>query len=155
MTYKKTPSYALAFYALAASVALMPWPATAQTAPFSDPTEVGVPTSLPQAQHAGGVTYITGGIGDEERASLLQSKKNYNLYITSASSSGDFEGDTQLVIRNAKGDVLLSAASGPLFYAKLPAGRYVVEAHSGSQTTTRQITLGAGKPVSIDLRWKA
>ena len=153
MTYFKT-TQKIVYSAVALTMLAFAPGAIAQENSSAD-EQIGVFTSLPQPQHAGNVTFITGGIGDEERAALQQSKKSYNLYVTSAGSNGDFEGDTHLTIRDKNGDAVVSAVSGPRFYAKLPAGSYVVEATSGDQTIKRNITVGASHSANIDLRWKA
>ncbi len=95
-----------------------------------------------QPTQVNGITYITGGIGDEERAKLESEKHNYNLHITSAGKAGEYVGDTRIVIRDRKGNELLNVSSGPLFYVQLPAGAYTIEARSDGETQERRVTVG-------------
>src|SRR5689334_11347717 len=61
-------------------------------------------STLPQPQQEGSVTYITGGIGDEERDALRAVSRDYNLHVMSASTSGAFAGQTQIIIRSRQGE---------------------------------------------------
>jgi len=110
-------------------------------------------TDLPQVVQAGSVRYITGGIGDEERAALEAVKNEYNLHITSTDNAGEFNGDTQITVRDRGGQTLVNAEAGPLFYADLPAGTYTVEAISVGRSEERKVTVGQQKPSSLYFRW--
>lgn len=99
-------------------------PQYAQQAP--NYTAQGRSDEVMQPMQAGDINYVTGGIGDEERAALHAVESQYNLRVMSASNDGAFVGDTHLVIRNHRGDTLLDAVAGPLFFAKLPYGTYFV-----------------------------
>lgn len=107
-----------------------------------------------QPVQSGNVTYITGGIGDEERSALDAVKKDYNLRIVSAHTDGAFAGDTRIVIRDHNGDQLVDAAAGPLFYAKLPTGSYTVEATNQGRSKQQHITVGHNKATSVHLSWQ-
>ncbi len=106
-----------------------------------------------QPKKVGDVTYITGGIGEEERNTLTQTKKDYNLQVMSADKTGHYVSDTQLVIRDKKGAEVLSVPMGPLFYAKLPAGSYAVEASSAGQTQKENITIHGNEASNVDFNW--
>lgn len=110
---------------------------------------------MPEIMHEGAITYVTGGIGNEEREALESSQRNYNLRITSAEVTGAFSGDTRIIIRDHSGKELLSTDAGPIFYAKLPDGRYVVEGSNEGQNKKQNITITGSKPVFIKFGWKA
>lgn len=115
-----------------------------------------VPTALPAPQVVGDVTFITGGIGDEERMAIEQNKKDYNLYITNASTDGAFAGTSRVVVTNSSGATVLDTmTAGPLFYAKLPAGSYKVTStlKSTGDMKTSNITVGAGKSANLEQKW--
>lgn len=113
---------------------------------------------LPQAEQAGDITYITGGIGDEERDALKSVESNYNLHVIStgiaAAGPGAFVGDTHITIHNRQGDELLSTDAGPIFYASLPPGHYVVEGEHRGETSKRNITIVSGKLQRVQFSWK-
>ncbi|MFA1594851.1 hypothetical protein, partial [Serratia nevei] len=73
-----------------------------------------------------GINYINGGVGQDEQNAMRALRADYNLLLTFATKqSGAFRSDVQLYIMDAKGTTLLSVPNtGPMFYAKLPAGTY-------------------------------
>lgn len=103
------------------------------------------------------VSYVTGGIGDEERTAIESAKDQYNLYIMSASIEGQFVGDARIIIRkqNAKENpVVLNVVSGPLLYVKLPMGRYSIDGSLGEKTKHFEVTIGK-KSGKVHFAWKA
>jgi hypothetical protein len=106
-----------------------------------------------QPTQAGDITYVTGGIGDEERAALHDTAKDYNLRVMSASHDGAFMGDTHIMLYNHKGDVLLDANAGPLFFAKMPAGSYRLEATHDGVVKKQAFTIKGNKPALVHLGW--
>lgn len=111
--------------------------------------------NLPEVQQVGDISYVTGGIGDEEREALLAAQHNYNLRILSAAGkSGAYPGDTHICIFDKSGNELLNTDADPIFYAFLPIGHYRVEETSEGQTKKQSFVIGANKPVLITFRWK-
>jgi hypothetical protein len=104
------------------------------------------------------VTYVTGGIGEGEKSAIEASKADYNLHVMSASASGAFVGDAQVLITRKKGkeqETMLSVITGPLLYVRLPAGTYLLEARLGEQAKRQSFTVAAkGKSANIHLSWK-
>lgn len=94
--------------------------------------------SLLQTKTYSGISYITGGFGVEERAQLEKRAKGDNLELSFALLNKEYLGGANVVIKNSKGDEILKAASdGPLFFTKLPAGKYTVEATARGRTMTQ------------------
>ena len=77
----------------------------------------------------GNVTYVSGGIGQEE-AAALRHESNYPLaleFIRNGESGVEFLAGVSVTIKDSRGDVVLDAPSeGPLLLAKLPEGKYRV-----------------------------
>lgn len=109
---------------------------------------------VPVAKSAGDVTYITGGIGEEERTALAAVKNDYNLAVISSQVSGDYIGAEELVISDAVGNELVRAEAGPLFYAKLPKGNYTLQASIGGSAQTRKVTIGGDTQRTVYFRWE-
>jgi len=108
----------------------------------------------PMPIHRGQITYITGGIGEDEEDAMKATAGEYNLLISNAERNGEFTAGTNLVIRNGKGfEVLRAQNTGPLFYAQLPPGRYVVDAHYNGFESVRNVTIGERNPADIHLIW--
>ena len=102
----------------------------------------------------GNIVYITGGIGDEERAALQSVKNSYNLHVLSASKDGAYTGDTRINIHTQDGKALVDTPVGPLFYAKLPRGTYIIKASSEDQVKEQRVTIGLNKSSSINFIWQ-
>ena len=131
----------------------IPAPHTTRTAPRTAHDIPLIATQNP-VESSPDVNYVTGGIGDDERSSIEASKADYNLHVMSASVNGAFVGDARVVISSG-GKELLNVVSGPLLYAKLPAGKYTLVATHGTQTKQQDFTIG-GKTSSanVHLGWK-
>jgi hypothetical protein len=126
---------------LVVAVALVAMPAFAQS-------------QMPEAHQQGDIVYISGGIGADETAAIESVKGDYNLNVTSADKTGHFRGDTEIVIRDMKRNVLLDVtAQGPLFYANLPNGRYTVEGISNDQTRKQTVRIISGKTARVHFSW--
>jgi hypothetical protein len=96
-------------------------------------------------QHSGTVEFLSGGVGETELAQMKAQASGYNLKVLTATPSGAYLGSADLTIADAQGRRILSTRTlGPLFYARLPAGRYVVTARSGAQVQEKTVRVGAG-----------
>ena len=103
------------------------------------------------------VNYLTGGIGDDERALIQAAKPSYNTHITNASvEGGAFVGDTEIIITNKDGAEVLHVMAGPLLYVQLPAGKFTLTATHGEEHKTQTITIGGKKKsgANVVLSWK-
>jgi hypothetical protein len=109
---------------------------------------------MPEAHQQGDVSYISGGIGSDETDAIEAVKESYNLRVTSADKTGHFRGDTEIVIRDMKQNVLLDVTTqGPLFYAQLPNGRYIVEGISEDQSRKQTIRIANAKATRVHFSW--
>ncbi|MDX2027219.1 MAG: hypothetical protein SFW62_01135 [Alphaproteobacteria bacterium] len=106
-----------------------------------------------QPRQFGSITYITGGVGDEERSALEAMQKDYNLRVMMSSTTGHFMTDTRLVIRSRDGKELLDVVTGPLFSAKLPEGAYTVEAFNEGQGKKQNITITRRESSRLHFSW--
>ncbi len=106
-----------------------------------------------QEQKQGDITYITGGIGDSETKALRKSKTHYTLRVMNADKTGHFAGETRITISDADGALLLDTATGPIFYANLPEGHYLLKSFNGEQIKQQEVIIKHGKPVDIRFSW--
>ena len=105
-------------------------------------------------QTAGGVSYVSGGVGADSIDRINALARNFNLKLVFALKSGDYVNDVQVVIANAAGKTLLNATSeGPWFLSKLPAGNYQIVATYSGNSQKRSISIGTERLKSIDFRW--
>ncbi len=106
-----------------------------------------------EVKQQGDISYVSGGIGEDESDALQATQHNYNLQIMNADKSGHFSGDTRITISDLNHAMLLDAISGPLFYANLPKGRYIVEGFANEQTKKQVVTIATGKLAHVRFIW--
>jgi hypothetical protein len=111
--------------------------------------------AAPTPKQQNGITYLNGGVGQEEQATMQSLRADYNLQLTFATKqSGAYRSDVQLDIMDTKGNTLVSAANtGPMFFAKLPPGTYRISAAAENKTFKRTVKIG-NAPKEIELHWE-
>jgi len=116
----------------------------------------GAIPSLPlEVQSMGGVTFITGGIGDEELEQIKASEHDYNLHILMSATGGAFVSDVDLRLTDATGKELVSIqGAGPYFYAKLPAGSYTVELNDSGESKKIPVKIGTNSNIKKVVEFK-
>jgi hypothetical protein len=112
------------------------------------------PTLQPVTE--GGITYVSGGTGLEERQALDEVAGDYNLKLVFAEQgSGAYLADVKLLIMNMKGQKILEAVSdGPWFFVKLAPGRYKIAAESEGQSQVQQAKVGGGRLTQLHFYWR-
>jgi hypothetical protein len=108
-----------------------------------------------QPKEQNGISYINGGVGQDEQNAMRALKADYNLQLTFATKqTGAYRSDVQLDIADTKGGSVLSVANaGPMFFAKLPAGTYRISAAAEGKTFKRTLKLGNGAK-EMTLHWE-
>jgi len=87
-----------------------------------------------------GIAYATGGVGQDESAAMRGMAKDYSLRVLAAAKSGEYVADVKVAISDAQGkQVLALDTQGPYLLARLPPGRYRVDAAYGQARQTRQV----------------
>lgn len=105
---------------------------------------------------AGGVSYVSGGVGTDSIDRLDSIASDFNLKLVFALTSGNYVSDVKVTIADAAGKTLLDTTSeGPWFLAKLPVGNYQVVATFAGKAEKRTIAVGAEKLETIDFRWES
>jgi hypothetical protein len=105
-------------------------------------------------QSAGGVSYVSGGVGTESIDRLSSLARDFNLKLVFALKSGDYVSGVKVAIANAAGKTLLDTTSdGPWFMTRLPAGNYQVVATFAGNAEKRTIAVGPEKLKTVDFRW--
>jgi len=112
------------------------------------------PTPSLQVQTIGGVTYVSGGVGMEERQQLKAMAADDNLALSFALVNGHYLGGAEVTIKDHSGKQLLEAsADNPLFFARVPAGQYIIQATVMGKTVTREVTIPARGQARISFVW--
>lgn len=102
----------------------------------------------------GGVSYMSGGIGLDEREALEMMGRNYNLKLVFAVRQGNYLSDVKVLITGTGGNIALEAVSdGPWFYAQLPPGTYRVSATTLGKMITKTAHVGSGTHTQLNFTW--
>ena len=113
---------------------------------------------VPEAQRSQGVSYITGGVGEEESTAILAEAKQWPLLLELSqleNGRGIWIFGSQIKIANTKGAMIFDAkADGPYMLINLDAGDYVIQASYQGVEQKRAISIKAGQPQKISIFWK-
>jgi len=113
---------------------------TTEYAPIDSQGSGAIPALPLQVMTNGSITYINGGIGDEELAELKSKKHDFNLRLLLTGSSGEFVSDVSLRITDESGTQILAIDdAGPYTYVLLPKGTYTLDASSVRDTTIKRM----------------
>lgn len=108
----------------------------------------------PQVQHANGVTFVSGGVGDESMAQLAEMEKQFDLKLFLVGQSGAYLSDIGITITDAKGKgVLLTTSEGPVLLANLPSGAYAIKASKNGDTLEQKVSVSLGQLRTLYLRF--
>lgn len=111
------------------------------------------PRETTRAGAPGGVSYLSGGIGENAQAELTAREKEFNLKLVFTLVEGNYLADVGVRITDAGGKTVIEQiAGGPFFLAKLPAGTYTLTASYNDKTQTRKVKVGSGLRTEY-LRW--
>jgi hypothetical protein len=104
-----------------------------------------------QVHHAGDLSYVCGGVGEDALKELQAQAPKYNIgFWMVEGPRGEYLADVPIrILRNGK-TVAEFTAGGPLCYVNAPAGSYTIEGtHRQEQ---RRITVHTGNKNAY-LRW--
>ncbi|ORC49899.1 hypothetical protein B2G74_18525 [Burkholderia sp. A27] len=110
--------------------------------------------SQPQPATQNGVSYITGGVGEDEVQAFRAVAPKYNLRMTFASKTGSYLSDVDVTITSGAGrSVLKVRTEGPFLFVQLPAGRYQIDARMLHVTEARKIQIPARGGTDLRFYW--
>jgi hypothetical protein len=98
-----------------------------------------------QPQTENGITYLCGGVGEEQASYMKQSKSDYDLMLTFATRNGDYLADVDVAIKDAKGKpVFNTTCGGPILLVNLPrSGVYRVQAKAEDYSLRKTVKVKA------------
>jgi hypothetical protein len=109
----------------------------------------------PEPQTYKGITYVEGGVGQDEVEAMRSVVKGYNLVMLFATEgTGQFLADVDVTVTDRKKNIVLEAKSvGPCLFAKMPNGTYTVQAVRPGKSFTRNVTITGAKRQELNLYW--
>jgi hypothetical protein len=107
-----------------------------------------------QRQEQNGITYLSGGIGEDE-SKAIQQTTGYNLHMTfSVGVDNKYIPDVDVVIQKAQGQtVLMLSQAGPLVYVQLPPGKYTVVATRNGEERRDTAEIRSGAARNLVFHW--
>ncbi|CAB3780392.1 carboxypeptidase regulatory-like domain-containing protein [Pararobbsia alpina] len=115
-------------------------------------TDDSAPTGMPAIQHAGDISYVTGGVGLDESHALRSAAPRWPLELMFAGPTSEYLSDVRVDITRGGSSVFQANADGPFMLVKLPPGDYVVRASYKGQEKTHAVKIGGGHQ-KADFRW--
>ena len=103
-----------------------------------------------------GLSYMTGGIGEEDAAIMRANAKKFNLNLVfSEGTSGQSVTDINVNIYNEQSETVFRiVGSKPMLYVNLPAGTYTILANNNGQKLRHKFTVEENVNQRIILNWK-
>ncbi|MHC8337030.1 carboxypeptidase regulatory-like domain-containing protein [Pseudomonas sp. HLT2-19-2] len=107
-----------------------------------------------QRQEQNGITYLSGGIGEDESKAIEQTT-GYNLHMTfSIGPENKYVPDVDVLIQKASGQTVLTLSqAGPLVYVQLPPGKYSVVATRNGEAKHDTTDVGSGTARNLVFHW--
>ncbi|MFH1743074.1 MAG: hypothetical protein ABIH23_29055 [bacterium] len=97
-------------------------------------------------QKSDGVTFITGGVGADERAELKEQFKEYTCRIELANKMGEYLYKGEVSIRDSEDkDVLKTKTCGPWLLVNLAEGKYTIVVYHKGMTQTLSVAIEKDK----------
>jgi hypothetical protein len=100
--------------------------------------------SAPQPASRNGVTYVTGGVGEDEEAVFRSAAGRYNLRMTFTSKAGNYLSDVDVTVTAKLGRPVAPARTeGPFLFVQSPPGAYQSAAKANQVAQARKIVVAS------------
>jgi hypothetical protein len=113
---------------------------------------------IPATQHSNGISYISGGVGEEETAAILAEAKQWPILLELSqleNGRGVWIFGANIKIMNIQKQIVFNAqADGPYMLINLEPGDYAIEASYQGVEQKRALSVKANAFQKISLFWK-
>jgi len=99
----------------------------------------------------GGIEYISGGAGEDDRASMASRQAEFPFKVVLSEPSGEYLVADRLSVLTPQGSLLIVRDAGPVVMMKLPPGPYVLEAAYQGKTERRSVQVASSAQT---LNWR-
>ena len=109
-----------------------------------------------ETKQDGAVTFVSGGVGDEERVQMEKMIPDYPLQLLFAGKGApnEYLAGVKVQITDSAGKTVLDAVSqGPFFLVKMPAGKYSVNADFEGVVKHQSVQIAGAKPQRVVIVW--
>ena len=111
--------------------------------------------AMKEDKTAAGVTFLTGGVTQQELADIRMKRRLYNVQVlTAARPSGAHLSDVKLVISTTKGEPVLDVVmEGPYLLANLEPGTYDFEGTYQGKSQKQRVVVAKGGDREVVFRF--
>lgn len=98
--------------------------------------------------------FISGGVGEEDRAELEATEKSYSFKLVLVGEGGVFLDDVHVTITDAtKQEILVANTEGPILLVQLKPGKYNVRAEVQGLIQNQGVMIRKNRHTNITLRF--
>ena len=112
---------------------------------------------LPALQKQGAISYLSGGIGQTEAKAMQRAAAKYPLeleFVKHAHTKNEYLADVKVKVRDDHHKLILdTTANGPFLLAKLPPGKYTVDAVRNGKSQQRSVEIAAHAHRQVVFEW--
>lgn len=113
---------------------------------------------IPDTQYSQGISYISGGVGEEESQAIVAEAKQWPLLLELSQLEGGrgvWIFGAKVKILNAQSKMIFDAqADGPYMLINLPVGEYVIEASYQGVTQKKGVSVKLNSSQKLSIFWK-
>lgn len=113
---------------------------------------------IPDTQYSQGISYISGGVGEEESQAILAEAKQWPLLLELSqleNGRGVWIFGAKIKILNTQNQVIFNAqADGPYMLINLAAGQYQISATYQGVVQNKSVLIQTSAPQKLAIFWK-
>jgi hypothetical protein len=113
---------------------------------------------IPDTQYSQGISYISGGVGEEESQAILMESKQWPLLLELSqleNGRGVWIFGAKIKVLNTKNQVIFDAqADGPYMLMNLTAGQYQIEASYQGSIQKKSVLIQGSGSQKLAIFWK-
>ena len=117
------------------------------------------PVTLPAMHEQGSISYLSGGIGQNEADAIKHVATQYPLeveFLLRAKPRDEYLANVKVVVTDMHDKKVLDMTSnGPFLLAKLPEGKYTITADRDGKVERRTVQIAAHAHRRIVFEWQA
>jgi len=107
-----------------------------------------------ETRNYNGISYVSGGIGFDERRALAKLGVDYSLKLVFAEKGGAYVAMVEVEVSNTRDKTVFKAVSrGPWLYADLPAGDYRITAAWKETAIEKQARVASHGQTEVRFYW--
>jgi len=108
-------------------------------------------SASPEPVTHNGVTYVTGGVGQDESAAIRAMAPDFNLRVRFTTDRGEYLSGVDVIIRSASGATMVALKSdGPFLFVRLAPGHYRISVGTERSIENRWITVPPRGAAEVD-----